>query len=121
MAQGKSSSEPLPGTIFTLRQVHILKWAVLIMGVILIVGFALVMAAIVYQAKNLSESSPVPSTTSSSAAVRALAIPKGMSISHMAFDDNRLAVHLQGTTGSEIRIIDLGTGEQIQRIPVTAE
>ncbi len=121
MAETKTSSETLPGTVFTPRQVRILKWAVIIMGILLVGGFALVMSAIVYQASHLSESVPAPATTSSSEVVRALSVPAGMSISHMAMGDNRLAVHLKGRSGSEIRIIDLGTGALVRRIPVTGE
>jgi len=121
MAEAKTSSETLPGTVFTPRQVRILKWVVIIMGIMLVGGFALVMTAIVYQASHLGERSPVPATTSSSEAVRALSVPSGMEVSHMAFDDNRLAVHFKGPLGSEIQIIDVGTGALIHRIPIAVE
>lgn len=126
MAEAKTSSDtPLPGTVFTPRQVRILKWVVIVMGIMLVGGFALIMLAIVYQASQLSERSPAPtatsSATSSSAVVRAISVPPGMAISHISLDDNRLAVHLSGPEGSEIQIIDLGTGALIHRIPVATE
>lgn len=121
MAESKPASEPLPGTVFTPRQVRMLKWAVIIMGLLLVGGFALVMGAIVYQASNLSESASAPPATSSSEPVRALGIPAGMSVTHMALDDNRIALYLSGPSGSEIRIIDLGTGALVTRIPLTGE
>ena len=43
---------PLPGTVFTPRQVRVLKLAVIVMGILLVGGFAFVLAAIVYQASK---------------------------------------------------------------------
>ncbi len=43
---------PLPGTVFTPRQVRVLKIAVIVMGILLVGGFAFVLAAIVYQASQ---------------------------------------------------------------------
>src|SRR5262249_59928450 len=50
-----SSTAPgavLTGTVLTPRQVRILKIAVIVMGVLLVGGFAFVLAAIVYQASR---------------------------------------------------------------------
>ena len=43
---------PLAGTVFTPRQVRALKIAVIVMGILLVGGFAFVLAAIVYQASK---------------------------------------------------------------------
>ena len=48
---------PLPGTVFTPRQVRVLKIAVIVMGILLVGGFAFVLAAIVYQASKGGQSS----------------------------------------------------------------
>ena len=58
MAKTETPSEVIPGTIFTARQVQFLKVAVIVMGIILVVGFAFVVGTILYQASNLSESTP---------------------------------------------------------------
>lgn len=121
MAKTEDSSGVLPGTVFTARQVRILKWAVIIMGLLLVGGFAFVMSAIVYQASRLSESAPAAAPAGSPDASKALTIPEGMTISTMALGDNRLAVHLVGPGREEIRIIDLGTGALIATIPVKSE
>ena len=47
---------PLPGTVFTPRQVRVLKIAVIVMGILLVGGFAFVLAAIVYQASKGGQS-----------------------------------------------------------------
>ena len=125
MAEPENQSDVLPGTVFTVRQVRILKRTVIAMGIMLVGGFAIVMSAIVYQASQLGESAgplpavQVPGTTDMPQGV--LRVPKGMAITHMALDDNRLAVHLTGPKGSEIRVIDLGTGTVISTIRVKSE
>ena len=48
-AAGEPETSTLPGTVFTPRQVRILKIAVIVMGVLLVGGFAFVLAAIVYK------------------------------------------------------------------------
>ena len=121
MAKTENPSEVIPGTIFTPRQVQILKIAVIVMGIILVIGFAFVIAAIVYQASNLSKSTPQPVASPQGGMTAELIIPDGMAISQMALGDNRLAVHLTGPRGGEIRIIDLGTGAVLTRIPIKGE
>lgn len=125
MVKTESQSDIVPGTVFTARQVRILKIVVIAMGVLLIGGFVLVIAVIVYQASGVGESAtPVQSAlrpADPAPPQAGLIVPQGMSISHMALDGDRLAVHLTGPKGSEIRIIDLGTGAVVRRIPLKSE
>jgi hypothetical protein len=125
MAETENQSDVVPGTVFTPRQVRILKRVVIAMGVLLVGGFALIMVAIVYQASQLGESADPSPTVQAQRAILlpqgVLRIPEGMTISHMALDDNRLAVHLTGPRGGEIRVIDLGTGSVISTIRVKSE
>lgn len=119
MAEADRQSDVLPGTVFTARQVKLLKFAVIVMGILLVGGFAFVMSAIVYQASHLSESAPAPLRPQ--APHPGLSLAPGVTISHMALGDNRLALHLKGPGGEEIRIIDLGTGAVVATIPLKAE
>lgn len=121
MAKTESPSDVLPGTIFTLRQVQIMKVAVVVMGIILIAGFAFIVGALIYQSSQLGESTSVIEPASVSAPQAGLTLPKDMSISHIALGDNRLAVHLTGPAGNEIWIIDLGTGTVISTIKVKSK
>lgn len=128
-AQSQDQSEPLPGTVFNARQVRMLKIAVIAMGVALVLGFALLIAGMVREASKVGQgntsaqsvpaSGPVSRPAVSAGA--ALNLKPGQSIAHMAFSDNRIAVHLTGPEGAEIRIIDLGTGAVTAQIPVTRE
>ncbi len=58
-SQSDVVSDVVPGTVFTERQVRILKRVVIAMGVMLVGGFILVISVIVYQASNPSDSAVV--------------------------------------------------------------
>ena len=64
-AAGETNSSPVPGTVFTPRQVRILKVAVIAMGILLVGGFAFVLAAIVYQASQPAQVAAGRSATDS--------------------------------------------------------
>jgi hypothetical protein len=107
---------PLPGTVFTPRQVRALKIAVIVMGILLVGGFAFVLAAIVYQAskggQSAAGSGPAGSET-------ALPIPKDATIAAMSLDGDRLALHLTSAAGPEIVVIDLKSGSVISRVKLS--
>ena len=91
----------LAGTVFTPRQVRILKIAVIVMGVLLVGGFAFVLAAIVYQASHAAQDASVtaaPSVPGQAALSIDLPVPAGAAVTAMSLDGNRLAVHLNGTS-----------------------
>lgn len=44
-----------------------------------------------------------------------LSVPAGMTVTHMALDGYKLAVHLTGPKGAEIRIIDLRKQKSLTR------
>ena len=113
---------PLPGTVFTPRQVRVLKIVVIVMGVLLVGGFAFVMAAIVYQASKLgpkTAAAPAPAALPGLSAE--LLIPQDANITSMALDGDRLALHLNSSTGSEIAVIDVTTGKVLSRIKLKAQ
>jgi hypothetical protein len=108
---------PLPGTVFTPRQVRVLKIAVIIMGILLVGGFAFVLAAIVYQASKGGQSV----NTSSGNGPAELQIPKDSSIGTLSLDGDRLALHLQSPKGGEIVVIDLASGKVVSRVILKPE
>ncbi len=113
-----ANTEALPGTVFTPRQIRILKIAVIVMGILLVGGFAFVLAAIVYQAsrpaqdkrETSAELLPGQGTLS-----RDLPIPQGATVTGLDLDGNRLAVTLGGTE-PELMVIDLASGEIVARL-----
>lgn len=116
-------NSPLPGTVFTPRQVRALKIAVIVMGVLLVGGFAFVLAAIVYQASHLGKSAQ--RQTASPASVSRdvppgvdLAIPRDATVTSMDLDGERLALHLNSSLGPEVVIVDVGSGKVLARIKI---
>ena len=105
----------LPGTVFTPRQVRALKIAVIVMGILLVGGFAFVLAAIVYQASKGGQESRAPAAVLGGAEAE-LAIPKDATITSMSLDGGRLALHLNSAAGPEIVVLDLASGKVISRI-----
>jgi hypothetical protein len=122
------ASEPetssLPGTVFTPRQVRILKIAVIVMGVLLVGGFAFVLAAIVYQASHPAQDATLTGAQAvpgQGALSIDLPVPAGAAVTAMSLDGNRLAVHLNGPAGPEIAVIDLASGKVIAHVRLRPE
>jgi hypothetical protein len=106
---------PLPGTVFTPRQVRALKIAVIVMGLLLVGGFAFVLAAIVYQASRGGQDGRNASAIATSVETE-LAIPKDATITALSLEGDRLALHFKSEVGAEIAVVDLKTGKVISRI-----
>ena len=117
---GEPDNTPLPGAVFTPRQVRALKLAVILMGILLVGGFAFVLAAIVYQASRLGETAvppaPVPASALGGGMESELPIPKDATVTSLSLDGGRLALHLKSEAGAEIAVIDLATGKLVARI-----
>jgi hypothetical protein len=118
VARVKAQDDKLPGTVFSGRQVRILKIAVIVMGILLVGGFAFVLAAIVYQASHPKQdvAAPFPAANMGSAPIIELPVGQGASLTLMSLDGNRLALHLNGGDGPEIVVIDLASGKIVARV-----
>jgi hypothetical protein len=116
---------PLPGTVFTPRQVRVLKIAVIVMGLLLVGGFAFVLAAIVYQASHGGQGTPSAGVQTApgagTPALSQLPIPKEATVTSLALDGDRLALHLNSPQGSEIAVIDLRSGKVVARVKLKPE
>jgi hypothetical protein len=107
---------PLPGTVFTPRQVRVLKIAVIAMGLLLVGGFAFVLAAIVYQASRGGQDNAGAGGAMPGALETELAIPRDASVTSLSLDGDRVALHLNSAAGPEIAVVDLRTGQVVARI-----
>jgi hypothetical protein len=116
----ESENRPLPGTVFTPRQVRVLKIAVIVMGLLLVGGFAFVLAAIVYQASRGGQDRDASAPPLGGMDVE-FAIAKDASVTALSLDGDRLAVHLDSAAGPEIAVVDLRTGKIIARIKLKPE
>ena len=119
-ALDESENRPLPGTVFTPRQVRVLKIAVIVMGLLLVGGFAFVLAAIVYQASRGGQDGGVSAALPSSVEAE-LSIAKDASVTALSLDGDRLALHLNSAAGPEIAVVDLRTGKIVARIKLKPE
>ncbi|ODS00374.1 hypothetical protein AUC68_00975 [Methyloceanibacter methanicus] len=70
----------IEGTVFTPRQVRLLKIAVVVMGLLLLAGLAAVIAGMIFQASKVGKKAPPPAPAVSapvlSGALSALTIPE---------------------------------------------
>jgi hypothetical protein len=119
---------PLPGTVFTPRQVRVLKIAVIVMGILLVGGFAFVLAAIVYQASHGGQAAHsagaavVGGTAGAGApALSELSMPKDATVTSLALDGDRLALHLTSPQGGEVVVMEVATGRVLARIKLKAQ
>jgi hypothetical protein len=124
-AASEPDNTPLPGTVFTPRQVRVLKIAVIVMGILLVGGFAFVLAAIVYQASHGGQAmQPVAAQTvggPETSALSELPIPKDATVTSLALDGNRLALHLTAPAGGEVIVMDVASGKVLARIKLKAQ
>jgi hypothetical protein len=111
---------PLPGTVFTPRQVRLLKIAVIVMGILLVGGFAFVLAAIFYQASQRGQDGTAAGAGVSGVEAE-LSIPKDATVTSLSLDGDRLALHLNSAAGPEIAVIDLRSGKVVARIRLTPQ
>lgn len=118
MARVKAQDDKLPGTVFSGRQVRILKIAVIAMGILLVGGFAFVLAAIVYQASRPKQDVAVtlPAANLGTGPIIELPVEEGAGLTSMSLDGNRLALHLNGGEGPEIVVVDLASGKIVARV-----
>lgn len=119
-----------PPPMFSDAQMRKLKAAVIIMGAILLAGFALVIGRLVYLLNRppvdaaadsrggATVSTAAPTVAASFVPQAQLALPDGAVIRHLSLSGNKLAVHFEAPTGQGIHIFDLVSGRPVQRIDV---
>lgn len=115
------------GSTMTPRQVRILRIVVKAMGLMLVLGFGLVVGTIVYQASQLgkteNDAKPEMVVVRSGSLMPDVTVPisRGSAVISMTLDGSRLAVHLKSPAGDEIAIVDLASGKVVSRVKLKAE
>lgn len=108
------------GSTMTPRQVRTLKIAIAIMTVLLIAGFVLLLYGLFAGVGKKAEKSPaVPlpiGDENGSPAILELPVEAGAVVASVLTGHGRLIIHLRKPGGDEIAIIDLASGNEIQRI-----
>jgi|LNFM01.1.fsa_nt_gb hypothetical protein len=103
------------------RHIKMLRFAVIAMGVILVLGFITVIARIVYLVNRSGDSATTSTVSQPIQQAARLALPAGASVRQMSLAGSRLAVHYEGAGGSGIVILDLQTGKPISRVEIVPE
>lgn len=117
-------NDPVPSPMPDTPGVRALKFAVIGMGVLIVLGVLTVIGRIVYLAnQGPRQASSVASAVSGArlAAMSKLSLPAQSHVRQVSLSGDRLAVHYEGATGSAIAIVDLVTGNVISRIEVVPE
>ena len=126
------SQSPEPADTFSLLRprdddppnIRALRVSVLGMGALLILGFGVVIARIVYLTTRppvVSESATPTSALQPRAKVAldtTLALPQGAKIQSQSLSGNRLSVHYLAGDDESIVILDLETGQTIGRVRI---
>lgn len=97
----------------------ILKWAVILMGILLVAGFAVVIVTIVNRSAGAGKNeaqAPVVAGSGAGGTVIDLPVAHGADVTALDLDGSRLAITLKNPSGSEIAIIHLKSGKIIRRI-----
>lgn len=120
---GDGSVKPM----FTDAQMRKLRVAVIVMGVVLLLGFAVVIGRIVYllnrgSASTAERTAPAASPSAVAAmALSSLTLPAGAVVRSLAVSGNQLAVHFDGPAGGGILIVDVASGRTVRRIDIVTE
>lgn len=117
MSETTEDSGPLSG-----GQVRALKIAIVVMGILIVLGLLSVIGRIVYLAGKPKPGAVASSTaTSQIAAEPRLSLPSGAAIRNVSLSGDRLAVHFDAPTGSGIAILDLASGRMLSRVDIVPD
>ncbi len=121
-AQDDDASPPpslLSGVQLNDPQTRALRIAVIVMGVLIVMGLVALIGRIIYLVAR--PSGQITSGVAAMAPQIQTALPAGAVIKTVALTGDRLAVHYETAAGSGIAIIDLASGRTLSRIQFTPE
>jgi hypothetical protein len=109
--------------------IRLLRRAVLAMGVLLVAGFGLLVARVVYLALRSPVPAAQPALVTAApfqaaqpiAAEMRLALPPGAKVRSQSISGNRLSVHYETASGEGIIILDLESGRPASHVRLSAE
>ena len=111
----------IEGTVFNERQVKLLKYVVIGLGVLLLLGLAIIISTIVYKASQMGddENAGNPTITRSvshaNTKMSAIAITEGSKVIATSIDGARLAITVESKGGFSIFVIDVRSGKLLSR------
>jgi len=102
----------------TESQIRKLRIAVIAMGAVLLLGFAVVIGRIVQlmsRVPSAADAIAVPPSVQAPSEIK-LALPQGAVVRTLSLAGNRLAVHFESPSASGVAIVDLATGRTVHTI-----
>lgn len=118
-----SDQEPIPGSVFNPRQVRTLKIVVIVLTILLVLGFALLIAGLYYQASKIGEERDAREAgrerviqAGAAGGELRIRVPAGAEVARLAADGGRVVLHLTGPEGDEIVIIDTTRDNVVTRV-----
>jgi hypothetical protein len=112
-----SEDEPIPGSVFNPRQVRTLKLVVIGLTILLVLGFALLIAGLYYQATKIGEERQGNDARRVGGAAAGgevdLPVPAGAQVQSVRVDGGRVVLHVKGTDGEQILIVDTARGNRV--------
>ena len=117
-----NATQPLPDDMGPLgpKGVMALKIAIVVMGLMIIGGIALVIGRMIYMASSPQSTTPsaatTPAYTSDLAPEQTVTLPQGAIVEQTNISGNRLLVRYKAGSSSEILIYDLAAGRALSRI-----
>lgn len=115
-----SNTRTSAGAILSDEQIGRLKTAVVVMTAVLVIGVITLIGRIIFLASNRNDASAT-STAKLAPALKAEAtviLPQGHEVKSVAMSGDRLLVHHVGPTGDGVIIVDLATGQVQSRVTV---
>lgn len=107
-----SEDEPIPGSVFNPRQVRTLKLVVIGLTILWVLGFALLIAGLYYQATKIGEERQGNDARRVGGEVD-LPVPAGAQVQSVRVDGGRVVLHVKGTDGEQILIVDTARGNRV--------
>jgi hypothetical protein len=106
-----------------------LKVAVVVLGILLLAGFAAVIGGMIYQASKMGQKVPdagsataisetVTMTPVDPAKPHAFYIPEGWNVVSMALDGDWLALHIRSPEDAEIVVVNIRSGKVVSRVKI---
>jgi len=117
-----SDNEPIPGSVFNPRQVRTLKIVVIVMSILLVLGFALLIAGLYYQATKIGQERPSTISRKSTQSTErlggevSLSVPADAEVRRIVAEGGRVILHLKGSEGEQVIIFDPDSGNAVTRL-----
>ena len=99
-------------------QLQFLKYSVITMGVMLFVGFLIIIGRIIYLIANAPPTPPPEAAVGALVRDARLPLPAGAAVRHVSLSGNRIAVHYDTPAESAIVVLDLATGKVMSKVVV---